>query len=299
MNIKKYTENSKITIVKHKFIQDKQSSLIRTFVIQELNMQFIRLVFTLANMQSGSYIEMTDREKQNIRIFPLDKGSRLDVTFFTNCINIKVILPKNYHYNENQMVDLAYYEVLPHDLTQVVEDSKDRRQPDMWYKNTLFFNPVRSVHFVAFNGYGGTCSFIGSSNHVLTNHHVVLDPNNQIDPEAVKTGEILVNWHNTTNDFSSPVTDIIHFDTDEALVHGESNGSSDDYALFTITDFDYYNTHVKTLFGGLKLQETINEKRENIYIPEHGGVKPLQIRARQTFTMDPFTSIMLVGRKVN
>ncbi|HGJ5875357.1 MAG TPA: hypothetical protein ACHBX0_01785 [Arsenophonus sp.] len=50
------------------------------------------------------------------------------------------------------------------------------------------------------------------------------------------------------------------------------------------------NAHVKALFGGLKLQETINEKRENIYILQHGGAKPLQISARQTVIMDPFTS---------
>jgi len=187
-------------------------------------------------------------------------------------------------------MELAYYEALPLDLTQIVEDSNDGRQPYMWYKNTPFFNPARAVHFVAFNGYGGTCSFIGSANHVLTNHHVALGPNSQIDPEAIKSSEMWVNKHNIANDFSSPETDTIHFDVDKILTHGELNGGGGlgDYALFTIADFDYHNAHVKTLFGGLKLQQTLNKKRENIYIPQHGSAKPLQISARLRDSMDPF-----------
>lgn len=119
-------------------MQDNQSSLIRTFVIEEVNVQFIRLVFSLANMPSGSYIEITDRKRQHTRIFPLNNGATLDVTFYNNCIDIKVILPKNYHYNKNQIAELTYYEALPQDLTQIVEDSHDGRQPYMWYKNTPF-----------------------------------------------------------------------------------------------------------------------------------------------------------------
>lgn len=91
--------------------------------------------------------------------------------------------------------------------------------------------------------------------------------------------------------FHPRLLDIIHFDIDEVLTHGKKNGGVEDYALFTITDFDYYNAHVKTLFGGLKLQETINKERENIYIPQHGGVKPLQISARLRGLMDPFASM--------
>ncbi|HGJ5859000.1 MAG TPA: trypsin-like serine peptidase [Arsenophonus nasoniae] len=291
MNIKKYADNSKIIHVNHNFMQDNQSSLIRTFVIEEVNVQFIRLVFSLANMPSGSYIEITDRKRQHTRIFPLNNGATLDVTFYNNCIDIKVILPKNYHYNKNQIAELTYYEALPQDLTQIVEDSHDGRQPYMWYKNTPFFNPVRAVHFAAFNGYGGSCSFIGSANHVLTNRHVALGANSQIDPEAIKSSEMWVNWHNITNDFSSPITDIIHFDIDKVLTYGKEIGGVEDYALFTITDFDYQNAHVKTLFGGLKLQETINNERENIYIPQHGGAKPLQISARLVSSMHPFASI--------
>ncbi|MDR5611901.1 MAG: hypothetical protein RAM36_02365, partial [Arsenophonus sp.] len=124
-----------------------------------------------------------------------------------------------------------------------------------------------------------------------TNRHVALGHNSQIDPEAIKSSEMWVNKHNIANDFSSPETDTIHFDVDKILTHGESNGGLGDYALFTIADFDYHNAHVKTLFGGLKLQETLNKKRENIYIPQHGSAKPLQISARLRDSMDPFASI--------
>lgn len=75
------------------------------------------------------------------------------------------------------------------------------------------------------------------------------------------------------------------------MTHGESNGGLGDYALFTIADFDYHNAHVKTLFSGLNLQETLNKKRENIYIPQHGGAKPLQISALLRDSIDLFASI--------
>lgn len=75
-------------------MQDNQSSLIRTFVIEEVNVQFIRLVFSLANMPSGSYIEITDRKRQHTRIFPLNNGATLDVTFIIIVSISKLFYPK-------------------------------------------------------------------------------------------------------------------------------------------------------------------------------------------------------------
>lgn len=94
MNIKKYAENSKIVHINHNFIQDNQSSLIRTFVIEEVNVEFIRLVFTLANIPSGSYIEIIDRKRQHTRIFPLNEGSTLNVTFILIALILKLFYQK-------------------------------------------------------------------------------------------------------------------------------------------------------------------------------------------------------------
>ncbi|WP_182853034.1 hypothetical protein [Arsenophonus endosymbiont of Aleurodicus floccissimus] len=39
-------------------------------------------------------------------------------------------------------MELAYYEALPLDLTQIVEDSNNGRQPYMWYKIRLFLTQL-------------------------------------------------------------------------------------------------------------------------------------------------------------
>ncbi|EPL9569893.1 trypsin-like serine peptidase [Providencia rettgeri] len=119
---------------------------------------------------------------------------------------------------------------------------------------------------------GGSCSLIGSENHALTNNHVVAS-----DPKLIN-GEIWFNWFNETCSSTSTVTEPVRLKPGRILKRGASSGDND-YALFTLDEFDYLNSNVKALFGGLALSQSNPVKGENIYIPQYGdgGLRPMHI----------------------
>lgn len=239
-------------------INDKKKGRIHSFSIEKLGSSYLKMFFSKINLPQYAYVE-----------FQYGEGFIQREIFHNNCdititipdekVNIRVILSKVFNSDEEPFFELKTVEY-DANLRSII--GQDERRPYMCYAGTEIAVHGLSSAAAKIGGWG-TCSLIGNKNNVLTNQHVVAS-----DPNLV-SGEIWFNWFNQSCDPSSPINEPVRLKPGSVLKMGSSNDN--DYVLFTLDDFDYVNSNVKTLFGGLKINKNNLYKGETIYIPQYGN----------------------------
>lgn len=99
--------------------------------------------------------------------------------------------------------------------------------------------------------------------------------------QRYKDTKIRFNWHhNYCDEAQDSIADFIEIDGVKLITHG--TGGDTDLTLFTGDDFDVRYSHVKRLFGGLKLSKEFAEINDEVYLPQYGngGLQPTHIADR-------------------
>lgn len=256
--------NEKINI---DIIKKNSKEKLHTFFFERTNSNFLKLYFSHINLPKNGYVEFEygDSVIQRESFYQMNEAI---MTIPSSGVNIRVRLPL---LTDVENVFSFFLDSIEHDNHSRVIIGQDERKPYMCYEGSTIAEYALSSAAARIGGWG-SCSLIGSENHVLTNNHVV-----ESDPNLIN-GEIWFNWFNETCSSTSPVTEPVRLKPGKVLKKGASSGDND-YALFTLDNFDYLNSNVKVLFGGLELRKNNPEKGEKIYIPQYGngGLRPMHI----------------------
>lgn len=265
MDVYKLTHfNEKINI---DVIKNNIKGKIHSFFVERTHSTFLKLHFSNIHLPQNSYVEFEygDSVIQRENFYQINDTV---VTIPSSGVNIRVRLPLLTDVEH----DFSFFlDSIEHDNNSRVIIGQDERKPYMCHEGSPIAEYALSSAAARIGGWG-SCSLIGSENHVLTNNHVVESDLNLIN------GEIWFNWFNETCSSTSTVTEPVRLKPGRILKRGISS-SDNDYALFTLNEFDYVNSNVKTLFGGLALSHNNPVKGENIYVPQYGdgGLRPMYI----------------------
>ncbi len=265
MDVYKLTHfNEKINI---DVIKNNIKGKIHSFFVERTHSTFLKLHFSNIHLPQNSYVEFEygDNVIQRENFYQINDTV---VTIPSSGVNIRVRLPLLTDVEH----DFSFFlDSIEHDNNSRVIIGQDERKPYMCHEGSPIAEYALSSAAARIGGWG-SCSLIGSENHVLTNNHVVESDLNLIN------GEIWFNWFNETCSSTSTVTEPVRLKPGRILKRGISS-SDNDYALFTLNEFDYVNSNVKTLFGGLALSHNNPVKGENIYVPQYGdgGLRPMYI----------------------
>ncbi|MDR2226493.1 MAG: serine protease [Providencia sp.] len=256
--------NEKINI---NVIKNNIKGKIHSFFVERTHSTFLKLHFSNIHLPQNSYVEFEygDSVIQRENFYQINDTV---VTIPSSGVNIRVRLPLLTDVEH----DFSFFlDSIEHDNNSRVIIGQDERKPYMCHEGSPIAVYALSSAAARIGGWG-SCSLIGSENHVLTNNHVVESDLNLIN------GEIWFNWFNETCSSTSTVTEPVRLKPGRILKRGISS-SDNDYALFTLNEFDYVNSNVKALFGGLALSHNNPVKGENIYIPQYGdgGLRPMYI----------------------
>jgi len=201
-----------------------------------------------------------------------DTGEGLEVMIPGAVVFVRVILPRaeDACFSSFDLLQVEAYGVDPELLALI---GKDERQPFVCYEGSDIARYSLACAMMSL-GRGGSGSLIGSGNFVLTNWHVV---RNQ-DALYQGRGEIWLNWVNVDCDKQSLVKTPLMLEAGRLLATGGS-ASSMDYSLFSLKEFDYTNSQVKRLFGGLRIRKTDPLLGEPVYVPQYGngGLMPMHV----------------------
>ena len=256
--------NEKINI---DIIKNNSKETLHSFFLERTHSNFLKLHFSRINLPQNSYVEFEygDNVIQRENFYQMNETV---VTIPSSGVNIRVRLPL---LTDVENVFSLFLDLIEHDNNSRAIIGQDERKPYMCHEGSPIAEYALSSAAARIGGWG-SCSLIGSENHVLTNNHVV-----ESDPNLIN-GEIWFNWFNETCSSTSPVTEPVRLKPGRVLKRGIS-ASDNDYALFTLDEFDYLNSNVKALFGGLALSQSNPVKGENIYIPQYGdgGLRPMHI----------------------
>ncbi|WP_273827159.1 trypsin-like serine peptidase [Providencia rettgeri] len=265
MDVYKLTHfNEKINI---DVIKNNIKGKIHSFFVERTHSTFLKLHFSNIHLPQNSYVEFEygDSVIQRENFYQINDTV---VTIPSSGVNIRVRLPLLTDVEH----DFSFFlDSIEHDNNSRVIIGQDERKPYMCHEGSPIAEYALSSAAARIGGWG-SCSLIGSENHVLTNNHVVESDLNLIN------GEIWFNWFNETCSSTSTVTEPVRLKPGRILKRGISS-SDNDYALFTLNEFDYVNSNVKALFGGLALSHNNPVKGENIYVPQYGdgGLRPMYI----------------------
>ncbi|QXX81993.1 MULTISPECIES: serine protease [unclassified Providencia] len=256
--------NEKINI---DVIKNNIKGKIHSFFVERTHSTFLKLHFSNIHLPQNSYVEFEygDSVIQRENFYQINDTV---VTIPSSGVNIRVRLPLLTDVEH----DFSFFlDSIEHDNNSRVIIGQDERKPYMCHEGSPIAEYALSSAAARIGGWG-SCSLIGSENHVLTNNHVVESDLNLIN------GEIWFNWFNETCSSTSTVTEPVRLKPGRILKRGISS-SDNDYALFTLNEFDYVNSNVKALFGGLALSHNNPVKGENIYVPQYGdgGLRPMYI----------------------
>ncbi|WP_273804091.1 trypsin-like serine peptidase [Providencia rettgeri] len=256
--------NEKINI---NVIKNNIKGKIHSFFVERTHSTFLKLHFSNIHLPQNSYVEFEygDSVIQRENFYQINDTV---VTIPSSGVNIRVRLPLLTDVEH----DFSFFlDSIEHDNNSRVIIGQDERKPYMCHEGSPIAEYALSSAAARIGGWG-SCSLIGSENHVLTNNHVVESDLNLIN------GEIWFNWFNETCSSTSTVTEPVRLKPGRILKRGISS-SDNDYALFTLNEFDYVNSNVKALFGGLALSHNNPVKGENIYVPQYGdgGLRPMYI----------------------
>jgi len=248
-------------------IKNNSKGKIHSFFVERTHSTFLKLHFSNINLPQNSYVEFEYGDS----IIQRENFCHMNETIMTipnGSVDIRVRLPilSDVAHSFSLLLDL-----IEHDNNSRAIIGQDERKPYMCHEGSVIAEYALSSAAARIGGWG-SCSLIGSENHALTNNHVVAS-----DPKLIN-GEIWFNWFNETCSSTSTVTEPVRLKPGRILKRGASSGDND-YALFTLDEFDYLNSNVKALFGGLALSQSNPVKGENIYIPQYGdgGLRPMHI----------------------
>lgn len=238
-----------------------------SYSIKRTGSSFLKLFFSKINLPQYSYVEFHYGKNAIQRDF-FHTINESVIIIPDEKVNIRVIFKGNVNLDDVFSIELSFIEYNGNSRAII---GQDERRPYMCYEGTEMAEHALASAGAKIGGWG-SCSLIGNKNHVLTNQHVVIS-----NPDLTY-GEVWFNWFNQSCNPESPVNEPVRLKPGHLLKMGPSGGDND-YALFTLDDFDYVNSNVRTLFGGLELSAANPNPGENIYIPQYGngGLRPMYI----------------------
>jgi len=246
---------------------DNNCSLIHTYQVFYDGVERITLNFEKINLPVGTLVEFSDEKHEFVKNATFDQQDHYTITVNGDKVNIKITLSQ-YPTDFDDFSLFLKEVVVPFEPFAII--GEDERLPYKCYSGTVIGDHSLAAATMKF-GSTGSGSSIGSGNKFMTNWHVLREGEN------LKNGEIWFNWMHESCDPASPRKEPVRLETDNLLAIGSSGAR--DYAIFTIKEFDFKNSHIKTLFGGLKIRESKPDLGEAIYIPQYGdgGLRPMYI----------------------
>lgn len=246
---------------------NNNSSLIHTYQVFYDGVEGMSLNFDRIDLPVGTLVEFSDAKHEFVKIATFGQQDAYSIMVNGDKVNVKITLSQYPDDSDNFSFFLKDVTV-PFESFAII--GRDERLPYMCYAGTVISEHSLAAAVMRFGG-SGSGSSIGSGNKFMTNWHVLREAEN------LKNGEIWFNWMNESCDPTSPGKEPVRLETDNLLAIG--SGGARDYAIFTIKDFDFKNSHVKALFGGLKIRENKPDLGEAIYVPQYGngGLRPMYI----------------------
>ncbi|MCS3433299.1 hypothetical protein [Klebsiella sp. BIGb0407] len=230
---------------------------IYSYVVERKGASFLKLFFVNIKLPANSYVEFQYGENSIQREF-FHNTEKVAIIIPDERVNIRVVLTKAVNSDDVFSFELSSVE----------------------YENTEVFSSFFNARYICHDGTeigdnalaAGSmigmepwvnCSLIGSENHLLTHAKTLYD-----DPDLQHT-EIWLNYFHQSCKGDSPINEPVRLKAGKILEMSNGIGGNQPYALLTIDEFDYENSNVKELFGGLKISEETPAVNDRIYIPEH------------------------------
>ncbi|WP_161539848.1 serine protease [Glaciimonas sp. PCH181] len=243
-----------------------------TVEIRTTGSQWSKLYFSKIALPKGAYIEISNPERTEVSLYgwrdfmrTYPNGSQR--TFSPTSISgdttvIQIVYPQGVTPGDRDSVYLAYYEIKQGDKLKTILGQDERIHAIcMKSTNNAFYQRSQAIGLASMEA-SGTSWSVGNQNLMMTNHHIVSD-------DDVEFGEV---WFNSRADAcgaSDSAQNVVRIKAGKLITTGQ--GSDTDYTLFTLDQFDYKNAKIKTLFGGLRIQEKRSAVGETVYIPQHGS----------------------------
>lgn len=271
-----YFDSIQLNIIVH------NKEKIHSYSIERAGASFLKLSFSNIKLPKHSYVEFHYGENSVQREF-FHGTDKAVIMVHGEKVNIRVVLTKAKVSNLDDMFSFVLDEV------EYNYNQRDRTAyggPFMCFEGTEMAEHALATG-VSRVGRLGACSLIGNENHLLSNVDVV----SSTDPLE---GEIWFNWFNQSCDNDSPINEPVRLKPGSVVKSDRENSSSPSggYVLFTLDEFDYENSHVKELFGGLMLSQQNPPVGEMLYVPRHDG--PMTIMDKMAYDDGP-RRIMVKG----
>lgn len=261
--------NNLSDIVNIDIMSDKVKRGTHSFLVERENASSLTFCFSNINLPEGAYIEFEygnkniKREISHLHKNPVIKipGPRVD---------IKIILPKEIHLTENfsLVLDTVEYE----NNVRMMTAENDRNLYMCLQGTGMAEYALASAAVRGNDAY--TCILLGNSNLILTGRNTPY-----LTSGFLIKGEIWLNWFNQSCDPESPINEPVRLRLGDIKSKFYSEDDKAGFTFISLDDFDYLNSNVKILFGGLKLSEQDPVEGEAIYIPQYGenGLCPMYI----------------------
>lgn len=250
---------------------------ITTVEIRTAGSQLTKLFFSKIVLPKGAYLEISNPARTEVSLYgwrdfmrTYPNGSQR--TFSPTSVVgdtavIQIVYPQDVMPRDGDSVYLSHYEIKPEEKLKTILGKDERVQAIcMKSTNNAFYRRSQAIGVAAMESTGTTWS-LGNQNLMMTNHHIVSD-------DEVESGEV---WFNYRDDVcgKDSAENSIRIKAGKLITTGQ--GRETDYTLFSLDQFDYKNAKIKTLFGGLQIQEKRSVVGEALYIPQHGGGKAVKI----------------------
>jgi len=253
-----YFDNIKFNII----FNNKER--IYSYSIERSGSSFLKLSFVNIKLPQYSYVEFQYGKNAIQRAF-FNNTDKTVIIIPDERVNIRVILTKPLSVDDIFSLELRSIEYNG-DSREII-GLKDQRKPYMYYDGTEIGEHTLATGSARMGGWG-TCSLIGNENHVLTNQSVV------VSDTDLAYGEIWFNWFNQSSDPESPVNEPVRLKPGRILTMDLDSYRDQGCALLTLDEFDYVNSNVKELFGGLEISKKNPHRGESIYLPQYGNGSP-------------------------
>lgn len=227
---------------------------IHSYVIEKEQATFLKLSFSKIILPKHSYVEFQYGDSAIRREF-FHNASKAMIIIPDKRVNIRVVLGRLPNSDDRFSFELDSVE--SHDDSVLRSDNSS---PYMCFAGTEMADHALAVAVTGMSRWGA-CSLIGTENHLLTNIDVV---NSE---DYLEHSEVWLNYFNQSCDPDSPINEPVRLQLGRVLAMNHGIGPNHGYVLLTLDEFDYVNSHVKTLFGGLKICEENPSVGEKLYIP--------------------------------
>lgn len=227
----------------------------------------LTLSFSNIKLPKNSYVEFEYKNKYIQREL-FHQTNKPVITFPGEHVNIRVILTKASNLNDTYSFEL---ESIEYDAKSTNIITQNETKIISYNEDIEIANHALTVGAVNIKNIG-TCTLIGNKNNVLTSENMTI----YMNTGSLDYGEVSFNLPNQYSDPDSPVNEPIRLKPDAVVKWGTDNFPSSSggapfklvgYSLFTLDTFDYENSNIKTLFGGLGISNSNPPTGTRIYVP--------------------------------